>query len=140
MTFILDITKDPTRTIITSNGKDTRRLDGTKLVDGVWESPTLNRGSGPVVHRLIKLILLYEADVDSIVEIEFTRDGGRKWSSALQARLTRTVGGTRQKLIQVNLSGYDIRFRLKLAKKSAVAIFGYITEQAALNELGTLGQ
>jgi len=136
---ILPTTPSAVRTLITSNGTNVKRLDETLLVAGVWESPTLNRG-GPTVHRFVKLILLYQADADSIVNIEFTRDGGRKWSSALQARMPRTAGGTRQKLIHVNLTGYDVRFRLSLPKRNAVSIFGYITEQAPSNELGTIGQ
>ncbi len=127
------------RTLITSNGSNVQRLDETILVDGVWESPTLNRG-GDTVHRFNKLILLYQSDEDAVIEIEFTRDGGRIWSSPMTVRLPRTVGGTRQKLINAQMTGYDVRFRLNIPKAKPVAIFGYVTEQVTSGELGKFGQ
>ncbi len=138
MTNITIATVPAVRTLITSDGTSVKRLDETILVDGTWESPTLNRGGG-IVHRFVKMILLYKCDKDVIVDVEFTRDGGRKWTSPLQARMIRSTG-TRQKLIGVNITGFDVRFRLTLPKKDAISIFGYVTEQVSSGDIGVLGQ
>ena len=136
---IIPMTGAAVRTLITSDGTSVKRLDETILVDGVWESPTLNR-SGSLVHRFVKLLLLYRADKDVAIEIEFTRDGGRIWSSPMTVRLTRSENSTRQKLINAQMTGYDIRFRLTLPKKNIVSIFGYVTEQVESGDLGVIGQ
>lgn len=136
---IVPATIPAVKTLITSDGTSVKRLDETILVDGVWESPTLNRG-GSLVHRIVKLLLLYQADKDVAIEIEFTRDGGRIWSSPMTVRLTRSEGSTKQKLINAQMTGYDVRFRLTLPKRHIVSIFGYVTEQVSSGDLGVIGQ
>lgn len=116
----------------------TERLDETKIVDGYWSSPQLNR-SGDMTHRLVKLFFLYLCAEDCTAEVELTSDGGRSWTKPRVIQFTRTSDSVRQKLIGQQVTGHDIRFRINFNNK-LISFFGYRAEMYPAGHLVDVGE
>lgn len=115
----------------------TERLDETKFIDGYWMSPQLNRG-GTLTHRFVKLFLQYACEESTTIGVDFTPDGGRNWRKIQTVRLQSTGESIQQVLVNAQVTGHDIRFRLHFNAK-LVSIFGYSAETYPANELTRVG-
>lgn len=116
----------------------TERLDETRIVNGYWTSPQLNRG-GDMTHRLVKLFFLYSCAEDCTAEIELTSDGGRSWTNPRIVQFTRTSDSVRQKLIGQQVTGHDIRFRINFNNK-LISFYGYRAEMYPAGHLVDIGE
>lgn len=107
--------------------------EASSVIGGTWDSPDLVRLRGsaeqfnpvPGVWTLHKLLLSYIATEDSVVSVSFSVNGGEIWKSERTVRLSQTRGGTSWKLIQANVTGPDIRFRIEFHDNELVKIVGY---------------
>lgn len=111
-------------------------------IEGYWNSPDLIRLKGqsdkfnplPGAWTLNKLLLHYVCTSDTYVMVSFSTNGGEIWMNERTVRLNQTRGGSDARLVNANVTGLDIRFKILFPAAELVKIIGY---RPALSFRGT---
>lgn len=81
-----------------------------------WESANLNKAGSLEEHTLLRVIVEYEAALETTLVIEASGDGGFTWQAGFdfEGNIYQTKGGLKRRFQGFNVSGTDLRFRVTL--------------------------
>jgi len=102
--------------------------ESADTIQGFWESPSINRielSQQTAVWSMTTLLLYYTAQEDYSLGISVTGDGGRIWQEESTWTLLASRGGIRNSLKGVNVTGFDLRFRLIFREAQPISIHAY---------------
>ena len=94
------------------------------IADGYWTTGTLNRKNSAAQYTITRMVFRYEAAGVDIVEVEASGNGGLTWVPCFGRGFT-TVdsnGQIRRAHVGFNVTGYDLRVRVKLPEDTLVRI------------------
>lgn len=108
-----------------------RSMDRGSIVEGgYWTSPTLNKENRQAEYSLTRVVLRYEASEATAVVVEGSGNGGRSWKPGFktEVELSQTNGEVRRAIQGFILTGYDLRFLVRLPNNAKVLLRGWRAE------------
>lgn len=94
------------------------------IADGYWTTGTLNRKNSAAQYTITRMVFRYEAAGVDIVEVEASGNGGLTWVPCLSRGFSTvdSLGQIRRAHVAFNVTGYDLRVRVKLPEDTLVRI------------------
>lgn len=101
-------------------------------------SPTLNQENRQAEYSLSRVVVRYEAEAATELQIRASGDGGQSWEDAINddPDLASTTGNLRRAMAAFNVTGYDLRFRVDFPSDTEVQLVDWRAEIIERDQLG----
>lgn len=124
------------------DGHIVRRMDSTSYQragsphTGLWESPMLNQKGSSNEETLKRLVLLVDSPDAVTLDVDFSGDGGVTWPQQIAGNVLASNGEIqRVEYFPLNLTGFDLRFRIRFEPDSGLKVPGFIVNTLQRSEL-----
>lgn len=103
--------------------RENTRLEFDRNFMAHWVSPSLSPGNEDTTLRTLGF--QYSAEKDTFFEVDVSGDGGNNWPETRRYDVTATDKQIRRIRLAFNVTGYDLRFRIKFPTEDVIKIYSY---------------